>query len=335
MNPLHVVLLLSISAVIITLASGSSTITSSTSSSYPSSSTNAATSSSTNTFWRYAPLTVPTPLAFWTFQEPTGTPRHATGIYSTYVLIDGNASAPIEQSTEGIFGPYSALFPVTDGINGNNSQRLYIARENAPGLTTAIGGPNATVTLISWIKRSTMYNDTEGMIAGVWNEYLKGRQYAIFTDLGACHSNCPVYNSGLAAHISNCGGPTPGNRYCITRACDPRPLPADVWHCLANVYNGTHIIAYVNGTLALNGNANPYYYPGGIYNPEILHQPGAEFGVGANVVNQTVNSPPVASNRFSGKLGGLVVFAEPLSQADVAAVCGEANGFETLRVQAE
>jgi len=289
---------------------------------------NSVASEEQDTIWRYS-TTLPTPLAFWKMQEATGTPRQSIGIYN-YNLVDGNVSAPIEQSNEGVFGSYSAYFPAVGGTDANNSQRLYAARDDAPGITKAIAGPNATVTLITWMKLIDG-NLTEGMMAGVWDEYLKARQYAIFNNLGACYSNCPVYKGGLASHISNCGGPTPGQKYCITRACDPRTLLSNDWQCLANVYNGTHIMAYVNGTFIANGDANPYYYPGGIYSPEANDAVGAEFAVGANMVNKTVGSPPVYSNRFKGKIGGVVVFDTPLSQQEVASVCAEASGFESLR----
>ena len=55
----------------------------------------------------------------------------------------------------------------------------------------------------------------------------------------------PGYNHGFAAHTSNCGGATPGYPYAMTAACDSRQLSEDDWHCVANVYDGTAINAYV------------------------------------------------------------------------------------------
>jgi hypothetical protein len=267
----------------------------------------------------------PTPLAFWTFQEPTSSPRISQGSLGPLSLLDGNASDPIKTVPGGIFGPSSAYFPGDDGTN--NTRRLYASRQSAPGITSAIAGPQATVSLIAWVYRDAADTaSSEGMVAGVWDEYLKARQYALFLDLGAC-STAPTYNHGLAAHISPVGGPTPGNRFCITRACDPEPLPAAAWHCIANTYNGTHIVAYLNATLHPNGGDNPYALAGGIYSPEAAGAPGAEFGVGANVVNKTAGAPPVTSNQYKGRVGGLAVFASALSQQEVAQVCGWAQGF--------
>jgi hypothetical protein len=265
-------------------------------------------------------VALPEPLALWTFQEATGAPRISSGLHAI-ALVDGNASLPIAQAADGVWGPHSASFPATPG---NNSQRLYAPRAAAAPLTSGIAGPAATVTMVAWVKRSGP--TFEGMVAGVWDEYAAARQYAIFTDLGAC-STAPVYAHGLAAHISNCGGPTPGQRYCVTRACDPEALPVGAWHCLANVYDGANITAYLNGTLHSNGDANPFAYPGGIYSPEAAGRAGAEFGVGANYVNKTAGAPPVLSNQFLGLLGGLAVFSQPLTQAQVAQVCASAPGF--------
>jgi len=269
---------------------------------------------------------VPEPLAFWTFQEPTGTPRVSTrGLYS-YTLHDGNATDPIQRVDGGLFGPYSAQFK--GRTDANNSRRLFAAREDVPALASELAGPHATVTLAAWVR---VQSHAEGMIAGVWNENLRARQYALFTHLGAC-STAPVYQGGLAAHISNVGGPTPGNRYCITRACDRRLLSPHAWHCLVGVYNGSFISAYVNGTFVPNNNAsredNPFALSGGIFSPEAAGQPGAEFGVGANEINMTVGSPPVWSNQFAGQIAGLAVWNAALHATQVAQVCALAPGFE-------
>ena len=145
------------------------------------------------------------------------------------------------------------------------------------------------------------------------------RQYALYFDLGACNGEAGQggirYARGLAAHISNSGGPTPGHPYCVTAACDPRSLSASDWHCVANIYDGKQIKAYVNGTLAANSNVNPYAYPGGIYSPETANRSsaGAEFGVGVSM--------SFGVNQFMGLLGGLVVFNESLTPSQLTQVC--------------
>ena len=278
---------------------------------------------------------LPAPISFWTFQEPTGAPRRGDSFGATApaTLLDGNASAPIPRVAGGgggasaPFGAWAARFAEpADGSGGNNSQRLCAARAAAPALTTALGGPAATVTAVAWLRAPAAGWRAESLVAGVWNEHAAARQYALFMDLGACAS-APAYAHGAAGHASNCGGPTPGQRYCETRACDPRPLPAGAWHCLAMAYNGTHIIASVNGTALPNGDAQPFFYPGGLFSPEAAGREGAEFAVGANVINVSVGSPPVWSNTFRGDIGGLAVYAEGLPVDDIARVCALAHGF--------
>lgn len=276
---------------------------------------------------------VPEPLALWTLQEATGAPRVAVGRHA-YALRDGNASAPVARVPGGVLGPYAAFFADTPA---NSGARLFAARGDAPALTAGIAGPNATVTLVAWyaLAAADAARDGEALLAGVWNEYARARQYALFRNLGACGSIAPGhYARGLAAHVSPVGGPTPGQRFCSTAACDPLPLPPAAWHCLANVYDGARITAFVNGTLDPNGGANPFPLTGGIYSPEAAGAPGAEFAVGANLVNHTVGGPPVWSNALRGLVGGVGVWAEPLSAAQVAAVCGVAAGFESLAEQA-
>lgn len=267
-------------------------------------------------------LAAPAPLAFWKFQEPSGQPKFTDPRSSfNYSLADGDPHFPVLRSDRGLFGPFSASFPVN---SSSPSQRLFAARSDVPALTTAIAGPTAVVSLVAWVSVNAIH---EGMVAGVWDENYAARQYAAFIDLGVCASNAPVYHGGMAAHVSNCGGPTPGFRFCETAACDPEPLASGAWHCIANVYDGASISAYVNGTLNPNGVSNPFPYPGGIYSPEAAGRIGAEFGVGANFINTTVGGPRLLSNRFSGLLGGLAVFDSALTAANVAEVCQWAPGF--------
>jgi hypothetical protein len=270
-----------------------------------------------------AMLPSPRPLALWTFQEPSGAPKITDPRSAfNYSLVDADPHLPILQADRGVFGPHAAYFPAN---TSSASQRLFATRELAPALTVGIAGPSAVVTLVAWISDAATQSS---LVAGVWDENYAARQYALFVDLGTCASNAPVYHGGIAAHISDCGGPTPGSRYCTTAACDPEPLATGgPWHCVANVYDGAAIRAYVNGTLHANGAHNPFPYPGGIYSPEAAGKQGAEFGVGANFINTTVGGPRVLSNRFKGLLGGLAVFDVALTPAELGDVCGWAPGF--------
>jgi hypothetical protein len=254
----------------------------------------------------------PEPLALWTFQEPTSAPRVSQGRFN-YSLEDGNASFPVERGFGGLFGPYSANFTAAAP-----NQRLRADRAAVPALTVDLGGVSATVSLVAWVRRPAQQRNNRssfyGFVAGVWGDTaMEARQYALYFDLGACDSDAPSYAHGAAAHISNVGGPTPGHKWSVTAACDPRPLPADMWHCVANVYDGETIRVYVNATLAQNGAVNPYPLAGGIYSPEAAGRAGAEFGVGV--------TPAFGFNQFEGSLGGLAVFNSALTPAQLAAVC--------------
>ena len=279
-----------------------------------------------------APL--PTPLALWDMQEATGFARVSRGTAGAYKLVDGNKSAPIATvSVPGgaPFGPFAASF---SPHNHNNSARLFAPRASVPNLTEGISGPDARVTLLAWVSPAAHFEGGP-FVAGVWDEYgvhggvTGARQYALFLSLGACASSGANYSRGLAGHISPVGGPTPGERFCTTAACDPRALaPAPAWHCLAVTYDELAIKVYVNGTFAGNGAHNPFPLTGGIFDPAAHPgRIGAEFGVGANRVNTTVGGAPTWENAFAGLLGGVAVWDVALSEGDVSRACGLAPGF--------
>lgn len=276
---------------------------------------------------------LPPPLALWDLQEPTGSPRVSSGSAGPYALVDGNASSPI--ATVAVpggapFGQYAASFTARAF---NNSARLFASRASAPRITEGIAGPRAQVTLVAWV--SLPVASAEGLVAGVWDEFgVEGgstgaRQYAIFLNLGVCKSGNSTYRSGAAGHISPVGGPTPGNRFCDTAACDPRALAGTpAWHCLATTYDGEDIRVFVNGSFVANNARNPYALTGGIWDPAAdPGRVGAEFGVGLNRINSTVGAPPSWSNRFVGLLGGLAVWDVALAESDVGRACALAPGF--------
>lgn len=175
--------------------------------------------------------------------------------------------------------------------------------------------------MLAWIKWETTPAWGAGaFIGGVWNEYMKARQYALFLNLGVCEPK-----DAVVGHISAVGGPTPGHKYCVTRACSGKPVPHDKWQCVGMTYDGLAIRAYLNGELYQEPQNNPFPYPKGIYRPPTDAQ-GANFGVGANFVNETSGGPALVHNRFNGLLGGLAVYGSALSTEQVAAACASAPG---------
>lgn len=257
---------------------------------------------------RHVEGSAPVPVSFWKFQEPTGSARLSSGVYN-YALTDGDLSHPIEQVDGGLFGTYAAYFSAA-----SDDQRLRANRSSVPALTIDIAGPSAVVSMVAWIKRINQSAPfSKGFLAGVWGDTgIEARQYAMYFDLGMCFS-APTYLNGFAAHVSPTGGPTPGHEYCVTGACDPRSLSASDWHCVTHTYDGLNIRAYVNATLASNGDYNPFPLVGGIYSPEAAGKPGAEFGVGVSM--------SFGDNQYEGLLGGLAVFNATLTPAEVAEVC--------------
>jgi len=179
------------------------------------------------------------------------------------------------------------------------------------------------VSVIAWVKLD------EGMplkggafIGGLWNEAHAWRQYALFMDgTGGCRTK-----DGVVAHISAEGGPSPGQKYCQSRACGASTLQPGVWHCIANTYDGARIRAYVNGSLD-GGPENPFLYPdppkyptGGIFAPP--EGEGADFGLGANFIHPGGGSGPGRlDNMFSGYMRGFAVHDVALSGAELAEIC--------------
>ena len=283
---------------------------------------------------------LPPALALWTLQEPTGVARVSSGLYA-YKLIDGNTSHAIERVTvngsAAPFGEFAAKFSALTS-SYNNSARLYAPRDEALAITEGISGPNATVTLVTWISLSQLNKNGGAYIAGVWDEYgvvggtTGARAYALFLNLAICQPyNGSLFAGGVVAHISPVGGPTPGNKYCTTAACDSRKLESDSWHCIANTYDGNEIRAYVNGTFITNSYRNPFLLNGGIFDPESsgAGRIGAEFGVGANRVNSTdIGENGFRwANTYEGLLGGIAVWNTSFSQADVIRACALGRGF--------
>lgn len=109
------------------------------------------------------PAALPQPLAFWTFQEPTGAPRVSTRAHHSYALTDGDAAHPVESTTSGgLFGPRTANFTAA-----SPTQRLRAVRSAAPALTTELTGADATVSVVAWVKRPGG-RWFHGFLAGVW-----------------------------------------------------------------------------------------------------------------------------------------------------------------------
>ncbi len=263
-----------------------------------------------------SPVALPGLVAFWDFQDDSFLAQGPSPIR----LKPGGA--PLEAVSEGVFGPRSLRFRAEGQLA---SGYLSATAAEAPALN--IGGPDAQVTVIAWIKREpTAYTSCQ-FIAGVWNEHHR-RQYGMFLNLS-------IWNSSqqIGAHISSHGGPTPGHPYCMDVAIGATPVPLDAWHCVAMTYDGQHARAYLDGTLDVREpqgafGRNPFHYPGG------LLKGSADFTVGAVARPATVEPDGqggfiekggLITNPFTGLLGGLALFDRALDEPALLALAAPAR----------
>ncbi len=260
------------------------------------------------------PTTLPGLVACWDFQDDS---LQSNG--PARIRLNAGGSAPLEYVNEGLFGPRALRFRA-EGIHAANY--LFATAAEAPALN--IGGPEAQVTIVAWIKREpTDYTGCQ-FIAGVWNEHHR-RQYGMFLNLYIWDSSEQV-----GAHISSHGGPTPGHPYCMDVAIGTTPVPVGHWQCIAITYDGTHARAYLNGKLDVRepqgaAGRNPFHYPGGLLKGD------ADFTVGAvsrpakvesDGKGGFIESGGLIANPFTGLLGGLAIFDRALTDPELAALAG-------------
>lgn len=253
--------------------------------------------------------------AFWAFQEPPGAPR-VDSVHGYLLQEDvGAAGGTVARGAGfGKFGPYAAVI--------RSGQRFVAERSTVPAIAS-IGGVNATVSVVAWIAPE----EAHGFVAGCWNEAEAAREFGIFLDGTA---GCEPRHA-MVAHISGHGAPEDGRQYCGSAACGNTPLPSGEWACVANVYDGESIHAYLNGSLdtgAPPDKRNPLKYPdpangfpvGGIYVPPAGQ--GADFAVGHNIIHDGGGvGPGVAGNKYTGSVGGVAVYNRALTAAEVRELC--------------
>ncbi len=244
-------------------------------------------------------------IAHWDFQTSQGGIWQSTG-EGSYCLAECGGNAEVVDDEDGPFGSRAIRF--------GNGVWLECPRSHCPGLN--IHGPKAEVSLVAWIKRSRNPGEGCEAIAGMWNEHGQ-RQYGLFLNL-LIHDSAQQ----VGAHVSAVGGPTPGHRYCMDAAIGARPVPFDVWQCVAMTYGRGEARAYLNGLLDERPGRNPYPYAGGIFagGPE-----GANFTVGAVARPQYVDMQEgraievghIQANLFHGLIGGLAVYDRALGAEEI------------------
>ncbi|HSJ04172.1 MAG TPA: LamG domain-containing protein [Verrucomicrobium sp.] len=244
-------------------------------------------------------LETPGLAAFWDFREDTGNKRVSL---APGALALEEMAGPVDRVEEGPFGTALRIKP---------KQWLRIPRAQLGPVN--IHGPQAQVTVLAWVKRERPA--PWQAIAGVWDETRKMRQYCLFlnaasrTDFRTMKRQpCKDLFQG---HVSSVGGPTPGEKFCITYASSGSPVPMEGWHCLALTYDAKEVRLYLNGKLDSSEGSNPFPYTEGLFDGG---DKGAEFTVGS------VSVAGKPGNFFGGLIGGLAVFQRALSAEEIAAI---------------
>lgn len=213
--------------------------------------------------------------------------------------------------------PHGEVVPVADGgpfgsraLRFSERDRLAAGHLSTDDPALAIGGPEATVTVVAWLRREPSSYGGCQFVAGVWNEH-RGRQYGLFLNLGIWQSR-----EAVGAHVSAHGGATPGFPYCMDVALGGSEVSFDRWHTVALGYDGVEATAWLDGVLDRREPAgamgrNPFRMPGG------LHRGSAPFTVGAvtrpdrvrpDGAGGFVEEGSSVANPFVGLLGGIAVF---------------------------
>lgn len=246
-----------------------------------------------------AVLTQPGLVAFWDFRDAPGEPRRSL---AKAPLSLQEQQGPIARVDEGPFG---------HALHIKTGQWLRIPRAELGPLD--IHGKTAQVSVLAWLKRERK-GAWQG-IAGVWDESRGKRQYCLFLN-GAKRTDAATMTRTpctdlFQGHVSDVGGPTSGEEFCITYATSGTTVPFADWQFLAMTYDAREVRLYRNGRFDESAGSNPFPHPHGLFDGGTE---GSEFTVGS----VSVKGKP--GNFFGGLLGGVAVFDRALGAEEVAAL---------------
>ena len=266
------------------------------------------------------PDEIPGLIAFWDFQEAAGTDRVSKGTQQ-YTLEEMNG--PIKTSDDGVFGPRSADLEW--------GQWFRIKRADAPGLD--LHGKGQPLTMVVWVQRES--DRVWQYVAGMWSEgdaRFKGetkgtgarapaRQYAMFIN-GYWQNDYTTYERSRAenqpmGYVSPYGGATPEHPFAFDYATGGTKLEKNRWYMLTFTYDGEWLKVYVDDQLDANGNYNPFFYDGPIFDGG---EQGSDFTVAQRNHPKWPSYPQgVIDNDegFDGKIGGLAVYDRALTDDEI------------------
>jgi hypothetical protein len=229
-------------------------------------------------------LALPSLISMWDFAEPGGD-RVGRGPRPCTLHERGGTT---ERVAGGIWSPYSARFQPGAWLESPFAESQHLDLRD-------------DLTMIAWVWREPKDHTECQAVAGRWLETGRQRQYCLFIDLRIHDS----LQQG-ALHVSNVGGPTPGERWCMDAAIGSTAIGMGAWHCLVGTYQGGEARFYLDGRLDRRERFNPYLHPAP------LHPSDADFTVGA------VHRGGSFGNWFTGRLGGLAVCSTALDEATIA-----------------
>ncbi len=231
-------------------------------------------------------MSVEEAVAFWRF-DGAGE-RYVSQAREAYTLRP--QAGPMEVVEGGPFGK---------AIRFREGQWLRGLRGEIPALD--LHGPDAQVTVVAWMRRYPKSNGRCQAVAGLWDEKRRCRQYALF--LGAMNEA-----DRIVGHVSDVGGPTPGDPYCQTGSVGQTRTPLETWLVAGFTYDGSQVRTYLDGHLDGAWERNPEPFAAGLYDGG---PGGADLTVGAVARS---NAPGDYDNFFVGDLAGLALFDHALDE---------------------
>lgn len=151
-------------------------------------------------------------------------------------------------------GPFGKALNLRTETDPTFRPLLLVPRTRLRGSRIDVHGPGRSVTLVVWLKRAP--ESGNHAIAGIWHEGTDlrdhgteakrvergARQYALFSGLAA-------NNGASAAHISENGAASFGDKFARNLSVTPEKIPVAQWTAVAMVFDNQRdrVTSYVDG----------------------------------------------------------------------------------------